>query len=64
MASDAKRTRGPNRKEPWVRRPEDGVAVLRLSLEVHDPVQRRRLEGLYRGPSRCAGRCSELPGTG
>ncbi|MFO0584144.1 MAG: hypothetical protein U0229_17865 [Anaeromyxobacter sp.] len=44
MEAEAKRTRGPNKHEPWARRAEDGVSVLRLALDVRDPVQRRRLE--------------------
>src|SRR5512138_3593270 len=48
MAAAAKRTRGPNRQEPWARRPEDGMSVLRLALDVHDPVQRQRLERMFR----------------
>src|SRR5213592_1715745 len=48
MASRApKRTRGPNRKPPWVRSPDDGVSVLRLALDIGDPVQRRRLEAMF-----------------
>jgi hypothetical protein len=47
VEAEAKRTRGPNRREPWARRPEDGLSVLRLALDVHDPVQRRRLERMF-----------------
>ena len=32
-----------------MRRPEDGVSVLRLALDVHDPVQRARVEAMFRG---------------
>jgi len=42
-----KRTRGPNRQTPWARRPEDGLSVLRLPLDTTDPVQRRRVEGVF-----------------
>lgn len=49
VVAPGKRTRGPNRQRPWARRPEDGVSVLRLALDVHDPVQRRRLERMFRG---------------
>jgi hypothetical protein len=47
VEAEAKRTRGPNRQEPWARRPEDRVSVLRLALDVHDPVQRLRLERMF-----------------
>jgi hypothetical protein len=47
VSAPEKRTRGPNRGRPWARDPEDGVSVLRLALDVHDPIQRRRLEGLF-----------------
>lgn len=49
VSSEAKRTRGPNRHTPWVRRPEDGLSVLRLALDTHDPVQRRRVEAMFEG---------------
>jgi hypothetical protein len=42
-----KRTRGPNKKPPWSRDPEGEVAVLRLALDTSDPLQRRRLEGVF-----------------
>lgn len=42
-----KRKRGPNRSTPWVRRPEDGLAVLRLPLDTTDPVQRARIEMMF-----------------
>jgi len=42
-----KRTRGPNKSVPWVRRPEDGLAVLRLPLDTTDPVQRDRIETMF-----------------
>ncbi len=45
--SSEKRTRGPNRQPPWVRCPDDGVAVLRLALDTSDPVQRLRIEGMF-----------------
>jgi transposase len=44
-----KRTRGPNKRPPWKRRPEDGLSVLRLPLEVTDPVQRARVEAMFDG---------------
>ncbi|MFT3915236.1 MAG: hypothetical protein QM704_14290 [Anaeromyxobacteraceae bacterium] len=47
MEVEPKRTRGPNKQEPWARRPQDGVSVLRLALDVHDPQQRRRLERMF-----------------
>ena len=47
MKAEAKRTRGPNKHEPWARRAEDGVSVLRLALDVHDPLQRRWLERMF-----------------
>src|SRR5262245_26291317 len=43
----AKRTRGPNQSTAWVRRPEDGLAVLRLPLDATDPVQRDRIETMF-----------------
>jgi hypothetical protein len=43
-----KRTRGPNKQVPWARRPEDGVSVLRLALDTSDPVQRARIEAMFR----------------
>ena len=46
--SSGKRTRGPNQQAPWVRRPEDGVSVLRLALDISDPVQRARIEAMFR----------------
>ena len=46
--SSEKRTRGPNKRPPWVRRPEDGLSVLRLALDVGDPVQRARVEEMFR----------------
>lgn len=48
MVSSGKRTRGPNQQTPWVRRPEDGLSVLRLPLDTHDPVQRARVEAMFR----------------
>ncbi|MBZ0237954.1 MAG: transposase, partial [Deltaproteobacteria bacterium] len=47
MVSSGKRTRGPNQQAPWVRRPEDGLSVLRLALDTHDPVQRARVEAMF-----------------
>ena len=48
MGSSGKRTRGPNQQTPWARTPEDGLSVLRLSLDTHDPRQRARLEAMFR----------------
>ena len=48
MVSSGKRTRGPNQQRPWARRPEDGVSVLRLALDTHDPVQQARIEAMFR----------------
>jgi len=48
MASE-KRTRGPNKRAPWVRKPEDGLSVLRLAVDVHDPVQRALVEAMFGG---------------
>ena len=42
-----KRRRGPNKSTPWVRRAEDGLAVLRLALDTTDPVQRARIETMF-----------------
>jgi len=41
------KTRGPNKATPWVRNPDDGVSVLRLAVDTHDPVQRDRLEEMF-----------------
>ena len=49
MGSSERRTRGPNKKAPWQRRPEDGVSVLRLAVDTKDPVQRRRVEAMFHG---------------
>lgn len=46
-SSVPKRTRGPNKLIPWARRPQDGLSALRLALDVSDPVQRDRLEGMF-----------------
>lgn len=46
-SSDARR-RGPNKQAPWVRNPDDGLSVLRLALDTKDPVQRRRIEQMFR----------------
>ena len=48
MVSSEKRTRGPNQQAPWARSPEDGVSVLRLALDTSDPVQRARIEAMFR----------------
>ncbi len=42
-----KRTRGPNRQTPWRRDPAAPVAVLRLALDVTDPLERGRLEEMF-----------------
>jgi hypothetical protein len=44
VVSSERRARGPNKQVPWVRRPEDGVSVLRLALDTSVPVQRARVE--------------------
>src|SRR5262245_47452515 len=41
--------RGPNKQTPWARAPEDGLSVLRLALDVSDPLQRTRLEAMFEG---------------
>src|SRR5438105_187023 len=48
VGSSEKRTRGPNRAPPWVRQPQDGLSVLRLALDTHDPLQRARIEAIFR----------------
>ena len=45
MASE-KKTRGPNKGIPWSRA-EAEISVLRLALDVSDPVQRRRVEAIF-----------------
>jgi hypothetical protein len=50
--SSEKRTRGPNKHVPWARRPEDGMSVLRLALDTGDPVQRARIEAMFRAAHR------------
>ena len=47
VVSSGKRTRGPNQRPPWVRQAEDGVSILRLALDTHDPVQRARVEAMF-----------------
>ena len=49
MGSSGRRTRGPNKQTPWARKPDDGMSVLRLALDSHDPVQRARLEAMFGG---------------
>lgn len=49
MVLSGRRTRGPNKQAPWVRRPEDGVSVLRMSLDASDPVHRARIEAMFSG---------------
>ena len=48
MGLSEKRTRGPNKQTPWARSPGDGVSVLRLALDTSDPVQRARVEAMFR----------------
>ena len=48
MGSSGKRTRGPNKSTPWSRNPDDGVSVLRLALDTSDPMQRARVEGMFK----------------
>ena len=49
MGSSEKRTRGPNKRKPWVRDPAAGASVLRLALDTSDPVQRARIEAMFEG---------------
>ena len=49
VSAKQKRSRGPNRETPWRRRPEDGLSILRIALDTHDPVQRRRIEAMFAG---------------
>ena len=49
VVSSEKRTRGPNKQKAWARRPEDGASVLRLPLDISDPVQRARIEAMFEG---------------
>jgi len=46
--SSESRTRGPNKQTPWARKPDDGMSVLRLALDTSDPVQRARIEAMFR----------------
>lgn len=48
MVSSEKRTRGPNQQTPWVRPSQDGVSLLRLALDTSDPLQRGRVEAMFR----------------
>src|SRR5262245_32591125 len=48
MVSSVRRTRGPNQRPPWVRTPEDGASVLRLARDTSDPMQRGRIEAMFR----------------
>ena len=52
MVSSGRRTRGRNKQAPWARRPDEGLSVLRLALDTHDPVQRARIEAMFRGAYR------------
>lgn len=47
MGSSGKRTRGPNKQAPWSRNPDDPVSVLRLALDVSDPLQRAQIEHMF-----------------
>jgi transposase len=47
VGSSGKRTRGANKRAPWRRTADDGVSVLRLALDVSDPLQRSRIETLF-----------------
>ena len=47
MGSSGKRTRGPNKQTPWSRSSDDPVSVLRLALDVSDPLQRSRVEHMF-----------------
>jgi hypothetical protein len=47
VGSSGKRTRGPNKQTPWSRNPSEGVSVIRLALDVHDPRQRGRIESMF-----------------
>ena len=47
MALSGKRTRGPNKQAPWSRKPDDGMSMLRLALDVSDPAQRARIESMF-----------------
>src|SRR5882762_3705009 len=47
VGSSGKRTRGPNKQTPWSRNADDGVSVLRLPLDTHDPVQRARIGAMF-----------------
>lgn len=46
-STGSRRTRGPNKQPPWVRTPSDGLSVLRLALDITDPVQRERLSAMF-----------------
>ena len=46
-SGNGKRTRGPHQGTPWVRTPEHGLSVLRLAVDVTDPVQRHRVEAMF-----------------
>jgi hypothetical protein len=47
VESSGKRTRGPNKQTPWSRRSSDGLSVLRLALDTHDPAQRGSIEAMF-----------------
>jgi transposase len=47
VEASGKRTRGPNKQRPWARSPDDGISVLRLALDTHDPVHRARIEAMF-----------------
>ena len=46
-ANGQRRARGPNQGTPWKRTAEGGLSLLRLPLDVHDPVQRRRIGSMF-----------------
>ncbi|HSD86998.1 MAG TPA: hypothetical protein VLB44_05765, partial [Kofleriaceae bacterium] len=50
MGSSGKRTRGSNKQTPWSRSrdaADAGVSVLRLAVDISDPMQRARIEGMF-----------------
>ena len=49
MASSEKRSRGPNKGARWALDREAGISVVRLALDVGDPVQRASVEAMFEG---------------
>lgn len=47
LVGSNKRARRPNKQLPWKRNTDDPVSVLRLALDVSDPLQRRLVEGMF-----------------